>query len=69
VSSNYFSTKPVLKCLQQMPGVPLAQELVSGQHPAPTEYLDAARSALEQVSKLWLAWIMLRPLLHAGVVM
>jgi hypothetical protein len=39
----------VLKCLQQMPGVPLAQELVSGKHPKPTEYLDASRSALELV--------------------
>lgn len=30
VSASFFSVKPVLKCLQDMPSVPLATELVHG---------------------------------------
>jgi hypothetical protein len=47
VSTNFLSTRPVLQCLQGMPSVPMAQELVHGQHPEPTTYLDMP--AVEQV--------------------
>lgn len=40
VSTNVLSTRPVLQGLQAMPSVPMAQELVHGQEPQPTTYLD-----------------------------
>eukprot|EP00198_Chlamydomonas_reinhardtii_P002822 XP_001692158.1 predicted protein [Chlamydomonas reinhardtii] len=51
VSTSFFSVRPVLSCLQTMPGVPLAEELVHGQPPQPTEYLPAGALA-EELSRL-----------------
>lgn len=39
VSSNCINIKPILSCLQGMSSVPLAEELVHGQHPLPLAYL------------------------------
>ncbi|KAG2495742.1 hypothetical protein HYH03_006339 [Edaphochlamys debaryana] len=51
VSSNYLSVRPVLSVLQAMPGVPLAEELVLGEHPQAVTYLppDAASEELERL--------------------
>ncbi|WIA14242.1 hypothetical protein OEZ85_002778 [Tetradesmus obliquus] len=52
VSTNFLSTRPVLQGLQAMPSVPMAQELVHGQEPQPTTYLDVAavEKDLEQLA-------------------
>lgn len=42
MSSNYLSSKPVLRCLQSMPGVPLAEELVHLQPPQASPYGEGA---------------------------
>lgn len=40
VSANMLSTRPVLKCLQEMGDVPMAEELVHGApHPHPVSYI------------------------------
>lgn len=38
VSTNFLSTRPVLQGLQEMPTVPLAEELVHSQHPGGVDY-------------------------------
>ncbi|KIY98958.1 NFX1-type zinc finger-containing protein 1 [Monoraphidium neglectum] len=53
-SSNFLSSKPVLRCLQSLPGVPLAPELVHARPPAAVDYLPPAsvEQALQQRSTL-----------------
>ncbi|KAG2452041.1 hypothetical protein HYH02_003079 [Chlamydomonas schloesseri] len=51
VSTSFFSVRPVLSCLQAMPGVPLAEELVHGRAPQPTAYLPAS-AIREELSRI-----------------
>jgi hypothetical protein len=39
VPGSFFAVKPVLRVLQDMPSLPLAEELVHGQEPGPVTYL------------------------------
>lgn len=50
VSTNLFSYKPMLACLQGMTCIPFAPELVHRQVPSPPLYLPA--EAVEKV-RLW----------------
>ncbi|KXZ51992.1 hypothetical protein GPECTOR_10g1014 [Gonium pectorale] len=40
VSTSFFAIRPVLSCLQSMPGLPLAEELVHGEEPRPLGFLQ-----------------------------
>jgi hypothetical protein len=40
VPGSFFAVKPVLRVLQDMPSLPLAEELVHGQTPSPVTYLS-----------------------------
>ncbi|KAG2423774.1 hypothetical protein HXX76_015050 [Chlamydomonas incerta] len=51
VSTSFFSVRPVLSCLQAMPGVPLAEELVYGRQPQPTAYLPTG-AIVDELSRI-----------------
>ncbi len=51
VSTNCFSTRPVLGCLQGMTGVPMAEEIVHGQPPQHISYLTP--EVVQEVGARW----------------
>lgn len=55
VSTSFFTYRPVLKCLQDMTAVPMAQELLLGQAPQHVDYWPAGKVQEVGRAKGWRA--------------